>query len=258
MADVAIRRQYIDNYVQALHDLDQIGRDALANVLMRTDLADTNRVRAIMRVHCNASAQAAAELSAQFYRGMSLLQTGTDFDARALPSWDATATDIATDAIIAEADGDEQRMVRGLLDRQSYELNRASKVSVHANGRADGREVRYARVPTGAETCAWCLMTAGLGYWFMSEESASHTHRGCDCVIVPSIGRGDVRIDGYDSTVYRDMWRRANGMIVNGELPQEWSEHIGEMQAKREAQGRTYRVDTNGALYVMRKLYGLK
>lgn len=258
MADAPISRAYIDNFVQQLNDLDQIGRSALEDALSRTDLGNPNRVKAIMRVHCNTSAEAAAQLASQFYRGMSLLQTGQDVGVRAFSGWDGTATDVATDAILANAEGDDARAIQGLLDRQSYELNRASKRSVYRNGQADGREVRYARVPSGAETCAWCLMTAGLGFWFMTEESASHTHRGCDCVIVPSIGRGDVKIDGYDSTVYRDMWRRANGMRANGELPQEWAEHIEEMQARREGQGRDYRVDTNGTLYVMRKLYGLK
>lgn len=258
MADVTVSRAYIDNFVQALHDLDQIGRSALADALARTDLGNRNRVRAIMRVHCNTSAQAAAELSAQFYRGMSLLQTGEDVEVSAMAGWDEKATDAATDAIIAQAAGDEQRLVQGLLDRQSYELNRASKRSTYRNGKADGREVRYARVPSGAETCAWCLMTAGLGYWFMTEEAASHTHRGCDCVIVPSIGRGDVRIKGYDSTVYRDMWREANALRANGDLPQEWLDHIAGVHALRDRQGRPYRDDTNGTLYVMRKMHGLK
>lgn len=253
MADVVVPRSYIDGYVGALHDLDQIGREALAEALARADLNDRGRVQAIMRVHCNASAEAAFELSTQFYRGMSILQTGVDPNLGNLTYvHDGTATDVATAAILS-GDGD---VVAGLLDRQSYEMNRASKVGAWRAGQADSREVRYARVPQGAETCAWCLMTAGLGFWFMTEESASHTHRGCDCAIVPSFeGRGDVVIEGYDSTALRDMWREANRMRIAGEIPEELQERIAE-QAMRK--GSKYRLDTNGTLAVMRWYYGLK
>ena len=114
--------------------------------------------------------------------------------------------------------------------------------------------MRYARVPAGAETCAWCLMTAGLGYWFMTEEAASHTHAHCDCVSVPSIGRGDVVIDGYDSTKYRDMWREANEALRYGDVPTELAQRVDFLAATRPG----YRTDTNGALAVMRWKYGLK
>lgn len=255
MASVNVPRSYIDGYVDGLHRLDEVGRRALASALERADLANHDRVRAIMRVHCNATAQAAADMSAQFYRGLSLLETGEDVDVEGLSGYDATATDVATSAILRDAaDGETAR--RQLLDRMSYEANRASKLSAWANGQRDSRQVRYARVPSGAETCAWCLMTAGLGYWFMSEESASHTHRGCDCVIVAEIGGiHEVHIDGYDSDALRDMWRSARARLENGDVPQEVLDRINAEKARK---GRAYRMDTNGVLAVMRHEYGLK
>jgi hypothetical protein len=99
-------------------------------------------------------------------------------------------------------------------------------------------------------------MTAGLGFWFMSAEAASHTHRGCDCQIVPAIGGiQEVHIRGYDSTVYRDMWRTANKLRANGDIPADLAAHIDQQKA---AKGDAYRLDTNGTLAVMRKLYNLK
>lgn len=257
MADTTVPMEYLENYVSTLHDLDAITRALLQDALANTDLSDRDAVTATMQAICETTSDAATEISRQFYRGLSVMQTGRDMTKKVLARYDPTATKVATSAIWRDAD-DEAELLEQLSDRVSYELNRASKQGMWDAGQVDGRDVRYARVPVGAETCAWCLMTAGLGFWYMSEEAASHSHRGCDCAIIPSIGRGEVHIKGYDSTVYRDMWREANKLRANGDLPQEMLDHIAGVHALRDREGRAYRDDTNGTLYVMRQLYGLK
>lgn len=60
----------------------------------------------------------------------------------------------------------------------------------------DANHVRYARVPSGDETCPWCFMLASRGFVYHSEEYASHgRHKGCDCVVLPGIP-GKTKIDG--------------------------------------------------------------
>lgn len=238
-----------------IRDLDAGAQGRLEEALAGIDLADRRAVAAVMRGAVESGAIASSQLSAQFYRGMSLLQTGEDVTVDGSFTYDQTAADIALNGMYKQADGDADKLARLVRDRVSYEINRAAKVSVWRNGQNDSREVRYARVPVGAETCAWCLMTAGLGYWFMTAESASHTHGGCDCQIVPAIGGiHEVRIKGYDSTVYRDMWREANAMMRDGGVPHSLMERIDRLSEERPG----YRVDTNGALAVMRWKYGLK
>lgn len=255
MADVTISMDVLNRLSEGIHGIDDATRGMLAQSLAGTDLSDRRAVSAILRGCVETGARASATLSAQFYRGMSLLQTGEDFDAQGLFTYDSTAAEIALSGMYKQADGDTEKLERLLADRISYEVNRAAKVSVWRNGQRDRREVRYARVPTGAETCAWCLMTAGLGFWFMTEEAASHTHRGCDCQIIPSFnGIGEVHIEGYDSTVYRDMWREANRMLHDGEVPDELADRVDRLAASTPG----YRIDTNGALAVMRWKYGLK
>lgn len=239
-----------------IHGIDDAAQKALAQALAGIDLSDRRAVAAVMRGTVEASARSSSMLAAQFYRGMSLMQTGSDADVDGSFAYDQTAADIALNGMYNQADGDYEKLARLVGERISYEINRAAKVSVWRNGQRDSREVRYARVPVGAETCAWCIMTAGLGYWFMTAEAASHTHRGCDCAIVPAIGGiHDVQIDGYDSTVYRDMWRTANQLRANGDIPDELADRIDRLA---EARGKDYRLDTNGTLAVMRYLYGLK
>lgn len=259
MADVSM--EVVERYAQGVRDVSSASSDALVQSLMAIDLRDREMVEDLVMAACRTASQAGADYAAQFYRGMSILQTGSDFDAKGLSSYDRQATIVAIRGIYRQADLgdgelDEEMLIRLLAERVEFEANRSSKVGVWRNGSRDSREVRYARVPTGAETCAWCIMTAGLGFWYMTEESASHTHRSCDCVIIPEIGGiHDVHIRGYDSTVYRDMWRQANALRANGDLPLDMQQHIA---AQKAAKGGAYREDTNGTLYVMRHMYGLK
>lgn len=72
-----------------------------------------------------------------------------------------------------------------------------------------GRGVKFARVPTGAETCTFCTMLASRGAVYATAKTAgeqNHFHRGCDCKIVPSFGDGDL-VEGYDPDAYYDAWR---------------------------------------------------
>ena len=62
--------------------------------------------------------------------------------------------------------------------------------TISANvGRDKDKGVRFARVPTGFETCTFCLMLASRGAVYHTRKTAGefkHFHRSCDCKIVPS------------------------------------------------------------------------
>lgn len=58
-------------------------------------------------------------------------------------------------------------------------------------GRDKEKGVRFARVPTGFETCTFCLMLASRGAVYHTRKTAGefkHFHRRCDCKIVPGFG----------------------------------------------------------------------
>ena len=61
--------------------------------------------------------------------------------------------------------------------------------TVVSNAERDkGRGVRFARIPTGYETCTFCIMLASRGAAYTSREAAGefkHYHRRCDCKVVP-------------------------------------------------------------------------
>lgn len=84
-----------------------------------------------------------------------------------------------------------------------------------------GYQVRYRRLPQGAETCDFCLMLASRGAVYLTEESAqgssaddvNHVHQNCDCIVVPCLvhfdnGKliEDTEIEGYDTDTLYTMW----------------------------------------------------
>ena len=96
-----------------------------------------------------------------------------------------------------------------VLQRIDYEMKRSANMSVVENGRRDPKRVRYARVPTGAETCDFCLMLASRGFVYQSESTAgaSHVHSSCDCRVVP--GWDGMEVEGYDPQAIYDRWQDA-------------------------------------------------
>ena len=81
------------------------------------------------------------------------------------------------------------------------QIRRSANETIMLNCRRDRRKgVKFARVPSGAETCAFCMMLAGRGFVYLTAATAGeqgHFHRGCDCKIVPGFN-DDNPIEGYD------------------------------------------------------------
>lgn len=140
---------------------------------------------------------------------------------------------------------------------------------------------KWARVPVG-ETCAWCLMLASNGAWYLSEEtalgtSADHYHNKCNCIAVYHADAESIK--GYkELEKYKQMYYSASDMrIANSKgrekYPEELEERVDAARAKFEAeeQAKADEAKANGAFYnkknwpkakedliIMRYQYGLK
>lgn len=81
---------------------------------------------------------------------------------------------------------------------------RALNETIMANAKRDrSKGVRFARVPTGRETCTFCVMLAGRGAVYHTRESAGefgHFHRHCDCKVVPGFEDDPMAelVEGHD------------------------------------------------------------
>ena len=92
-------------------------------------------------------------------------------------------------------------------------IETAARLTMQADIRLDPTKPRWARVPMGGSPCAFCVMLAGRGFAYRSEQTATFGgsfHNGhCHCQVVPSWG-GD-RALTRAQTRWRDMYRQGVG-----------------------------------------------
>ena len=152
----------------------------------------------------------AAQASADFYDAVRELVVGEKMGARAISGYDEAKTVGAVRAFVRfVVDGRVETFNEQVLQRIDYEMKLSAANSTIENGRRDKRKPRYARVPTGAETCDFCLMLASRGFVYNSQSTASmgHVHSGCDCRIIA--GWDGMEVDDYDPRSIYDRWQDA-------------------------------------------------
>lgn len=92
-------------------------------------------------------------------------------------------------------------------------IHASNRLTIQRDMRADPTHPRWARVPQGSKTCAFCMMLASRGFAYTSDETAgrdkggNYYHDDCKCAVVPSWGKQ--KLAGYDETAlkrtYKDM-----------------------------------------------------
>lgn len=93
-------------------------------------------------------------------------------------------------------------------------VKQPSRDTVKASSVANG--LRYARVPRGAKTCAFCLMLASRDAVYLTRKSAGDMgsglgdsyHGDCNCAVMP-VKPGGPLPDGYDPDSYYEIYRAA-------------------------------------------------
>lgn len=125
--------------------------------------------------------------------------------------------------------GDFARFADALSTKAHGAVGRAANTTTIRNAERDYRKgVRYARVPTGKETCGFCLMLASRGFDYKSRESAGYTwgafnrfHDRCDCRVVA--GDADTVVEGYDPDwlydAYLDARETVNPEGIRASMP---------------------------------------
>lgn len=204
-----VPRKYIDELTKAINDLSADERKRLGDALEKVDLTDVaiarDAITNIMETFCGAYTDMAAVLGAEFYDGIRELELGEKIGAVAESGRNPEATAGAVRALIQDVvDGKPREVFIGkLLDRADKEIRRASNVCIARNAKLDKKKIKYARVPSGSETCRFCIMLASRGAVYNNEKAASHSHANCDCRAVPDFGKG---IEGYDQEYYKDVY----------------------------------------------------
>jgi len=213
-----VPRSYLDNYTDAINQVSQRGQEYLRQQLRALDydrpIADVRRdLIGIMDACCGGASQMASMQSAIFYDGLRERVVGSKMGAFAQNSRTPIATEKSVKAFIQKLiEGEYDEFEALCLERLDWEVKAAAGRCTQYNVRNDpyAGETRYARVPTGEETCDFCIMLASRGPVYHTEESAGaydHYHAHCDCRIVPFWGTFEVGpsrrgsamgVEGYD------------------------------------------------------------
>ena len=151
---------------------------------------------------------AAALNAADFFE----MQTGIA-NALASESIDLKSLDTSLRYAISQARYDA--LEKSPLSAVNQNIARQTKNYAHKTmvDNAKKNHTMFARVPTGAHTCAFCMMLASRGFVYYSRQSAGEMmqfHNDCDCHIVAGVDG----VEGYDPDAlysdYRDSRENAD------------------------------------------------
>lgn len=214
----------LSNAVNLLSDAAQAQASAaIGRLLDAWDGEDVSALRTacieVLSPLCAEFADLTAALGAEFYdevRGMSGAK-GT-FKARVESGFDPDAYEGGVRAmmdVLVKDRAATDRFEREMLDRVDEECRRGANRCVAKNARRDKLKPKFARVPSGADTCPFCLMLASRGFVYTSEDAASHAHRHCDCRVVPQFDGASVA--GYDPDLCYEMWKHPERFEATGD-----------------------------------------
>lgn len=118
----------------------------------------------------------------------------------------------------------QEKMLAALNGAIQMWVKDAGRNTILRNARRDPSNPRWARVPRGAKTCAFCTMLASRGWVYASEKTAggagNRFHHDCDCEIVPAFGDADPKIDGYDPDHLLELYNEArSAALESGDNP---------------------------------------
>lgn len=108
------------------------------------------------------------------------------------------------------AAGDAAGFTESVSSLTRYYVSRSAFENMAAN--CERNDLRYARVPSGLETCSFCFMLSSRGFVYHTAQTAGEGHpyhENCDCVIVPGFEGldWDSQVEGYSPTEMRERWR---------------------------------------------------
>lgn len=204
-------------------EINGISADAKAKVMRVLKELDWNDIPACrdavvsaVNAVLDAYSLAAGQASADFFDASREIAVGSRLGAAVATGRDPDATEGAIRAFVDKVlKGDIDSFNSAVLSRVGYELKRSAGQTMMENAARDPLKPRFARVPSGGETCRFCLMLAGRGFVYHSKKTAGefgHYHDNCDCRIVASWDKDGV--EGYDPTSYLNEWRGREGFAI--------------------------------------------
>lgn len=207
-----IPRSMVDAMTEMVNATSLTAQANLRAMLETVDwTADVATVREqlirIMHSVCGVATDEAARIATEMYDGIRTIEMGQPLGAEPTSGREPDATEGAVRAFVDKLVNDKpvDMLVRLLLARVDYETKVAASQAALECAKRDRVPPRFARVPSGVETCDFCLMLASRGFVYHTEAAASHAHSNCDCRMIPSWKSRSV--EGYDPAAIYDQWQ---------------------------------------------------
>lgn len=209
-------REALDEYTRRLNAVSESARSYIVSELSAFEFETEAELRAFVMALVDevgvASVELSAGIAADFYEKARVYQTGEERDADDAATVDIAPTRYAAASLSREMTGSVEELVRfanSLADSVDVAVKRQAGETITTNARRDPKKPRFARVPTGAETCRFCIMLASRGFVYANAATAGefdHYHPKCDCRIVPGFG-DEPKVEGYDVEELFDVYK---------------------------------------------------
>lgn len=185
--------------------------------------AARNSIIEYMQHLVDAYGDAAATLAADFYNEIA--------EKAGVEASDALLADRVSDRSIANSVRYGAKSIFGeTVDAETFARSCAASLERYVKQQANetmiknavrdgGAGVKFARVPRGAETCAFCMMLAGRGFVYANSKTAGefkHFHDHCDCKVIA--GFGDAAVEGHDPKEYGKLYDEAVEFDIYGHV----------------------------------------
>lgn len=229
-----IPKRYVESYANALDKLSGKAKEMLRRAVSQIDFSDVAKGREqvviAMQTLIGAFSTYSSVTACEFYdllRKLAGERTKFDaltFDTYGTDSLESSVRFLVGDIVAAQEQAAHEtdkaakksvltagtaKLLKNLESRIDYEIRHAAGETILGNVRKDPAKPRFARIPSGADTCEFCIMLASQGFVYHSEETAGkhkHYHANCRCVITPGF-KGQNGVEGYDPDAYYRQWR---------------------------------------------------
>lgn len=217
-----ISAESVDAYNSALSTYTEKASGELSDFIASLDIGDTYESKEAAR---NAVIEKTQELLSVY--GDSAASEAADYyeaiaQAAKVKTQDALLAEVASDKSVENSirynakslwgeTVDIVEFTNGCNASLTRYIKQAANETMTLNAVRDGKKgMRFARKPSGKETCAFCIMLASRGFVYATSKTAGefhHYHDHCDCIVIA--GFGDTTIEGYDLAKYESIYNEA-------------------------------------------------
>lgn len=211
-----IPRDIVENLTFALNKLSLASQNSIRRMLANLTFSDIASLReqllTMLEPFFGAATDDAAFYASYMYDEIREYSVGKRLGAISNSMRDSQATEGAIRAFVGYLDEKGiEYIIQKLCERIDYEIKKAAADCVSYNANRDPLNPKYARVPTGDDTCDFCLMLASRGFVYSSAKEAGaldHWHANCDCRVVPGF-EGSTSVAGYDPIALYKKWKES-------------------------------------------------